>query len=388
LALHNSYIRRFHANEIFHRIRIEPQISQRDIVAKTGFDKSTVSSIVNRFDELGLIERSQNAGENRPGRPTEGLSISPDTGLLVGVQIEAETVAFVVAGLDGVPLATRQYSFDGRIEGIDKLVGKGIAQARADCGRVGPILGVGVSLPGLVNDEGVLMHAPVLDWHDVPIFDLLRARISEPLYIGNDGKAAAMAEHMFGSCVDEDDFIYLFSGSGVGGALFLGGKMYLGAKGLAGELGHIKVVPQGRFCSCGASGCLSAYLSEPALAVEIGRMSGKPVASFDDILARSAAGEPIVLGVLDQAGEILGSAVSSLINIFNPPLVVLGGDMSRAEAFLRSAFERALRRLAHPSMFAQTRINFSEISALRPYLGGVALALDGVTGLDGSHVLP
>jgi predicted NBD/HSP70 family sugar kinase len=95
-----------------------------------------------------------------------------------------------------------------------------------------------------------------------------------------------------------------------------------------------------------------------------------------------------VLGVLDQAGEILGSAVSSLINIFNPPLVVLGGDMSRAEAFLRPAFERALRRLAHPSMFAQTRINFSEISALRPYLGGVALALDGVTGLDGSHVLP
>lgn len=386
--MHSSYIRRLHANEIFHRIRLEPRISQRDIAAKTGFDKSTISSIVNRFDEMGLIERSQNVGENRPGRPTEGLAISPHKGLLVGVQIESEIVAFVSAGLDGVPLSTHQSRFNRKIDGVAKIVGEGIARVSADSGRVAPILGIGVSLPGLVNDEGVLMHAPVLGWHDVQIYDLLRKRVAEPLYIGNDGKAAAMAEHMFGLCVEEDDFIYLFSGSGVGGALFLSGEMYMGAKGLAGELGHIKVVPQGRYCSCGASGCLSAYLSVPALATEIERMSGKPVSTFDDILARGSNGDSIVLGVLDQAGEVLGSAVSSLINIFNPPLVTLGGEMSRGARFFRAALERALRRLAHPSLLAQTRIQFSEISVQKPYLGGVALALDGVTGLVGSHVLP
>jgi predicted NBD/HSP70 family sugar kinase len=386
--LHSSDIRRLHANEIFHRIRIEPRISQRDIVAKTGFDKSTVSSIVNRFDEMGLIERSQNEGENRRGRPTEGLAISPCKGLLVGVQIESEIIAFVSAGLDGLPLATHQSRFKRKIDGVAKIVGEGVARVSAESGHAAPILGIGISLPGLVSDDGVLVHAPVLGWRNLQIYDLLRRRVAAPLYIGNDGKAAAMAEHMFGSCVDEDDFIYLFSGSGVGGALFLSGEMYMGAKGLAGELGHIKVIPQGRYCSCGASGCLSAYLSGPALATEIERISGKPVATFDDILAKACNGDPTVIGVLDQAGEVLGSAVSSLINIFNPPLVTLGGDMSRGARFLQAALDRTLLRLAHPSLLAQTRIEFSEMSAHKPYLGGVALALDGITGLVGSHVLP
>lgn len=383
-----SYIRRLHANAIFHRIRLEPEISQRDIIARTGLDKSTVSSIVNRFDELGLIVRSQNVSENRPGRPTEGLSISPRKGLLVGVQIESHSIIFVVAGLDGLPLVTHQREFDGAIADLDRVVAEGIAGARAACERQGDVLGVGLSLPGLVNDDGRLLHAPVLNWHDVPIYDLLRPSMHPPLFIGNDGKAAAMAEHMFGTCIDVDDFIYLFSGSGVGGALFLDGEMYMGAHGLAGELGHIKVVPQGRRCSCGAYGCLSAYLSEPALCEEIGHLSEAKPNSFDQLLARAAAGDAAVIGVLQRAGEALGLAVADLVNIFNPPLVALGGDMARAREYLWPALEATLQRLSHPSMRAQSSIVFSTISAEQPYLGGVALALDGVTGLDGPHVLP
>jgi predicted NBD/HSP70 family sugar kinase len=386
--MHKSFIRRFHANEIFHRIRIEPQISQRDIIAKTGFDKSTVSSIVNRFDELGLIRRTSKAPGTGPGRPTEGLSISPDKGLLVGVQVERTLLSFVVTALDGQPLVTQQQSFDGSIRKLDTLIAKGIAKIRGACDRPGPILGVGVSFPGLVSNDGALLHAPVVNWYNVPIFELLSAKIHYPLFIGNDGKAAAMAEHMFGSCVDEDDFIYLFSGSGVGGALFLDGEMYGGATGLAGELGHVKIIPQGRPCSCGSYGCLSAYVAEYALTSEIQHLGETAVRDFSDVLKQAAEGNPVVLGVLDRAAEILGAAVASFINIFNPPLVMLGGDLARAETYLRPSMERETRRLAHPSMFAQSRIVFSRISASKAYLGGVALALDGVTGLDASHVLP
>lgn len=383
-----SYLRRYHANAIFHRIRIEPGISQRDIIERTGFDKSTVSSIVNEFAELGLIERKARTSEARRGRPSEGLAISPQSGLLVGVQVEATEVEFVACRLDGTPLASRVEPFGGALEGLEDFIQSGVGAVIADSGSAAPTLSIGVSLPGLVNDDGTLVHVPVLGWRDVDILGLLSPVSPVPVFVGNDGKAAAMAEHMFGACVDLDNFIYLFSGSGVGGALFLDGAVHKGATGLAGELGHIKIVPQGRFCSCGASGCLSAYVSEPALIEEIARLSGSRPASFQDILDRAAQGDAAVLNVLEHAGDVLGSAVSSLINIFNPPVVLLGGDLALAEAYIAAPLERALQRLAHPAMYSRSTVKFAGDAAGGPRLGGVALALDGVTGLDGSPVLP
>lgn len=386
--MRTSYVRRLHANEIFHAIRREPRISQRDIVRRTGFDKSTVSSIVARFDELGLVLRSAGKATSRPGRPTEELSISPRSGLLVGVQVEARDIGFVAAGLDGVPLAHHREKFDGATTTLAEQVDRGVGKVLAALTSAVPVLGIGVSLPGLVSSDGVLVHAPVLGWRDVPVLDMLRPALSAPVSVGNDGKAAAMAEFMFGDCVDVKDFLYLFTGSGVGGALMLEGAIYGGAMGFAGEFGHIKVVPQGRLCSCGALGCLSAYLSERALVSEVAQASNHPVAAFDDLLARAEAGDAVVLAALEGAAGVLGSAVASLINIFNPPVVVLGGDVARAEAYLRPTFERAWRRLAHPSMYAQSSIHFSTLSAEQPYLGGIALALDGVTGRGSSSVFP
>lgn len=383
-----SIVHRFYANEIFHRIRLEPRISQRDIVERTGFDKSTVSSIVNRFDELGLIVREQNRPENRRGRPTEGLSISPDSGVLIGVQIDFGDIAFVVSGLDGVPIESYSQPFSGQLEGLETLVAEGVQHVRGASRRNGPVLGVGVSLPGLIDAAGLLVHAPIFGWRDVQIYDLLSKAIPYPLYIGNDGKARAMAEHMFGSCVDVKDFVYLFTGSGVGGAIVIDGQIYRGTTGLAGEFGHIKVVPRGRLCSCGAMGCLSAYVSTPALAAEINHLSGLSVNTFSEILEHAEKDDELIIGALDEAAGTIGSALASLINIFNPPLLVLGGDMSLAERFLEPGVTRALRRLAHPNVYAQTRVIFSELSAEKPYLGGVALALDGVTGLDSSRVIP
>lgn len=383
-----SYIRHRNANAIFHRIRVEPGTSQRDIGAKTGIDKSVVSSIVNRFDELGLVVRGPATGENRPGRPVEGLTISPNSGLTVGVQVEANRIGYVISALDGIPILSTAHKFDGKLDSLVAEVKDGVADAIHQSGRDSPTLGIGISLPGLVTDDGMLLHAPVLGWRDVSIRDMFAKVFDAPVFVGNDGTAAAMAEHMFGECVDVDDFLYLFSGSGVGGALFLKGDIYQGESGLAGELGHIKVSARGRICSCGSEGCLSPYLAEPQLLDEVQRMTGKRPSSFLDMLAKAKAGDRAVLGVFDDAGATLGIALSTLINIFNPPLICLGGDMASAEQFLRPAVEREIRHHAHPSMAAKTKLIFSQLSTLNPYLGGVALALDGVTGLDSPHVRP
>lgn len=380
-------IRRFHANIIFHRIRVEPNISQAEIIAKTGIDKSSVSSIVNSFAELGLVERSVKKASNGRGRPSEGLVISPNSGVLIGAQVEADEIEFIACSLDGTPLATLDQPFDGTPEGLSPAIGTGFKAVIEKSGSAAPVLGMGVSLPGLVNSEGLLVHVPILNWHNVEVTARLSAITGVPVFVDNDGNAAAMAEHMFGSCIDLDDFLFLFSGSGVGGALFLAGSTYRGAEGLAGELGHIKVVPHGRYCTCGASGCLAAYLVESALIDEVHRLSGTRLPRFADILQRAEQGDPTVLSVLDQAGEVLGSAVSSLINIFNPPQVLLGGNLSLGRKFFENGLGRALQRLAHPAMLSRSTIRFTDPANDMLRMGGVALALNGVTGL-GSHVMP
>lgn len=388
MGVDRSFLRRFHASAIFHRIRVEPGISQREIIERTGFDKSTVSSIVTRFAERGLVERHAKTGESRRGRPSEGLVISPNSGILVGVEVEASEMVFIACGLDGAVLAERVLPFDGAVAGVETFIANGVDAVVAASGSTARVLGIGVSLPGLVNTEGALVHVPVLGWRDIDILGRLKNACASPVYVGNDGKAAAMAEHMFGACIDMDNFIYLFSGSGVGGALFLDGAVYKGAGGLAGELGHIKIVPQGRFCTCGASGCLSAYLSAPALIEEIARLGAVRPRAFDHIVELAEAGDPVVLNVLEHAGDVLGSAVSSLINIFNPPVVLLGGDIALAAPYLGHALDRALQRLAHPAMFSRSTVKFADPNIGAPRLGGVALALDGVTDIENSHVFP
>ena len=383
-----SFLRRFHANSIFHRIRIQPDISQREIIERTNFDKSTVSSIVNEFIERGLVERRTRTAVSGRGRPTEGLVISPGSGLLVGVEVEARKLIYVACGLDGAVLAEQVLPFDGRLDDVETAIASGIDAVVAMTGSDADVLGIGVSLPGLVANDGKLIHVPVLGWRDVDMLGRLSKTCKAPVYVGNDGKAAAMAEHMFGACIDMDNFIYLFSGSGVGGGLFLDGTVYKGAGGLAGELAHLKIVPQGRFCTCGASGCLSAYLTESALTEEISRLGNIRPKSFEHIVELAEAGDPIVLNVLEHAGEVLGSAISSLINIFNPPLVLLGGDLSTAKPYLSGAVDKALLRLAHPAMYGQGIVKFAEPGVGGPRLGGIALALNGVTDIAGSHVLP
>lgn len=373
---------------MFHRIRLEPGVSQRGIIDRTGFDKSTVSSIVNQFIKQGLVERRGKSSESGRGRPSDGLHISPTAGILIGVEVEASEIVFVACGLDGAVLAQSSTAYDGIVDGVEVYISDGIDSVVAAAGSSARVLGVGASLPGLVDRDGALVHVPALGWRDIDMLGRLRSRLPWPVYVGNDGKAAALAEHMFGSCIDIENFIYLlFSDLGVGGGLFLDGSLHKGAGGLAGELGHIKIVPQGRFCTCGAAGCLSAYLSAPALIEEISRLGAEPPRSFEHIVELAEQGNPVVLNVLEHAGDVLGSAVSSLINIFNPPIVVLGGHIGPAAPFLQAALDRSLQRLAHPAMYSRSTVRFADSMVGSPRLGGVALALDGVTDVVGSTVI-
>jgi predicted NBD/HSP70 family sugar kinase len=259
------------------------------------------------------------------------------------------------------------------------------------CAKIGrsaeEIRGVGVCLPGLVRSGGWLANSPNLHWNDVPVLDLLRGSVEAPIYVDNDTNAAVLAEHMFGACTELDDFVMLQGGVGLGGGMFLNGRVYRGKNGYAGELGHIKVVKDGRICSCGAMGCLSAYLSVAPLIERLGNVAPL-IHSIDDILFKAESGDEAVLGVLEEAGEFLGVAASDVINSFNPPAIVLGGTLAILEPYMRRGLRRSLRQNTMKVTLEQVEIIVSSLSTDPILRAGVALALEGFTSLDKLEATP
>lgn len=363
-------------------------MSQREIAQVVGADKSTVSAIIKDFETNGLIERALKRSDNRPGRPGERIAISSRGGLLVGIQPRPEELRYVLAGLDGETLRTLSRSLPAKPSRLGHEVADGIAELVAGVGRtVGDVRAVGVSVPGLVNSEGVLTQSPNLGWKDVPLREILRCRVSRPLYIDNNANAATVAEYLFGRGIDVGDFAYVESGSGVGAGFFLAGSLYRGVRGFAGEFGHTKIVPHGRLCRCGNVGCLSAYASDYSIFQRM-RQKGYEVETRDEVLALAKAGDVVALAVLDEAGRYLGIGLANLVNLLNIQLFILGGGFEVFAPYMMTGIEASLAEMALPSAVEGCRIETSKIGSQTEPRGGIALALEGCTSFHETEAAP
>lgn len=381
--VNTALIRQLNLARVFHALRLRPGASQRELADATGIDRATVSAVVAQLERDGLIERSTKSIEGRVGRPEIALCISEDAGLLVGARMEPAAVRLMAASPAGTPVRTLQVagSTDPDVA-IEQLI-TGVETLVAECGRsLDAVLGIGVGVPALMDSSGRLAFAPNLGWRDVEIRKPLEDRWSAPIYVDNDTKAGGLAEKLFGSCQEVDDFVFIAGHSGVGAALYLDGRLYRGASGYAGELGHVKIRPGGRACACGGAGCLEAYLSESALLARLAERG----ATFGDLRAVSAAAEaedPAVIDVLAESGAMLGEAASDLVNLLNPARIVLGGNMAVVAPFMVAGMERVLaeRSLAAPRSACEVVLSPLGIESVT--MGGVALAMEGFLSLPG-----
>lgn len=382
-----TYLRQLHASQIFHALRLRPDISQRELGEITSCDKSTVSVVIKRFEALGLIERSQGKPDGQRGRPLEKLRISAQSGLLVGVHLEFEELRIVAASLDGNPIGCIRAPLPS-LSDLASKVREGVAELCATLGRpLEEVRAIGVSVPGLVGDHGGLAYSPGLKWTEVAVCDLLKRSLGAPVYVGNDTNGTALAEHMFGKCTHFDDFLLVESGTGVGGALFLDGSVYHGKNGFAGEIGHTKVVKDGRLCSCGAMGCLSAYLSTRSLLRRAAQISPS-ILSLDELYARALSNDSEVLDILEEAGDFLGVGVANIVNLFNPAAVVLAGALAKLWPYLSRKFHYSLKQNALMASLQQVEIIVSDLSNDETPRGGIALALEGFTSLETPEATP
>jgi glucokinase len=213
-----------------------------------------------------------------------------------------------------------------------------------EASRCGPV-GVGVAGQCL-GATGVVLNAPNLGWRDVAFGELLGAAVGVPVRIANDLSVAAWGEKRFGAAKGIDDVVLVFVGTGVGSGLILGGQLHEGAQGVAGEFGHVKVRPSRpgtlpRRCGCGQVGCLEAYTSGVNVAARVREeiaagaetsilsLAGGDPARVNTSLVDAAyrAGDPYAVALWDEVGELLGSAIGSLVTVLNPAKLILGGGV-------------------------------------------------------------
>ncbi len=374
--LNSAAIRRVNTARVFHALRENPGSSQRSLVSLTALDAATVSSIVTRLEVEGILQRAAPHRSGHAGRPESRLTIAADAGLLIGAGIEPDGISLIAASLDGGRRA--QVELPGTMDpaAAVETLQQGVTELLVRCAMpLERLRGIGIGVPGLLDARGHLVLAPNLGWRDLPLTAMLRAAFTAPVQIDNDAKAAALAERIFGAVRGVADFIFVYGNAGIGGGLYLGGRLYRGCDGLAGELGHMKLVPGGQPCGCGGRGCLEAYVSERAIAAQL-RLSDRDLPDAAQVAAAAAAGDPVVIAVLDEAGARLGMALSNLVNMVNPRAVVLGGNLATLAAYMVPSARRVLAVNGLPVMLEDAEVLVSPLGAEAVPMGGVALALE------------
>jgi glucokinase len=223
--------------------------------------------------------------------------------------------------------------------------------------------GIGIGAPGVVRvSDGTVHHPPnFANWTEVPLAAAIRKVFPFPVFIENDANSAALAEARFGVGSEYKDFLFVIWGTGVGGGVILDRKIYRGPFGGAGEIGHVSIDYNGRQCNCGNLGCIEAYIGQRYLSLRTKEIiqhqpAGHPPSAIVDlvdgdlqkiepaIIAKAAeAGDQIATEVLREAGELLGCALASAMNILDLRVAVIGGGISAAPRFVFSAVEESVK---------------------------------------------
>ena len=339
-------------------------VTRARVAELTGLTKTTVSTLVGALSEAGLVASAAgsarattgagDAAARGPGRPGAPLVLSDARHAGLGLAVDADRLSAFVLDLHGTERVREVAALDNRARTPDAVLSELGALARTALARARAqgldAAGITLALPGLVDRRGadagaVLRFAPNLGWRDVALAPLLAAHLPRcrlPAEVDNEANLAALAERWSGVGADLGDYIHVSAEVGIGAGLIVGGALFRGTHGLAGEFGHCLVEPDGALCGCGSRGCLEQYASIDAMLRASGADVRAPTAQA--LLAALTARRPGALAAAERAGRAVGAALVSAINLLDLDAVVLGGGYVPLSPWLLGPVRDALAR--------------------------------------------
>jgi glucokinase-like ROK family protein len=366
----------------------ERQISRADIARRTGLSRSTVSEIIGDLLGTGLVAEV-GVGESRGGRRPIVLQFQDAAATILGVDMGAGHVSVALTDLRGAVLAWEHQRHPVRTDptGTLALMTELSARCLKAGGRgAGRLLGAGIAVPSPVDlarpDELCEIILPA--WRGVAVGADLRKRFKVPVLVDNDANLAALGERWWGLGQGIDDFAYIKVATGIGSGHIIGGRVYRGARGIAGEIGHLSIDSRGAQCVCGLRGCLATLVGAQALVARAQSLRpaypDSPLAAGDVTIGAiedaALSGDPLALRVTDEAADHLGVAIADLINLLNPAMVIIGGGLSRLGDLLLQPLRRAVDARTLITSVRGTRIVTSALGARAVAVGAATMTLE------------
>lgn len=319
-------------------LRAAGSASRAQLAAGTGLTRATVATLLEPLLDAGILAEDA-AAPRGVGRPSRAVRFHPDGPVALGVAVDVDALMVCVMGLDGGMREHRRIARDHRNLAPAMVLDAAADLAerlRADVGS--RVLGVGLALPALLGsaggDQPVVLRAPNLPrLAGTRPGAVLAERLCLPVTVGNEATLGALAHLDLAP-----DLVYVSAGIGIGGGIVLGGRVYQGVHGLAGELGHVVVDRDGPECGCGGRGCVERYAGTAALLADAGVVD---IEALEDGLAR---GDGRAVAAIDRAACALGVGLASVVNVLDVPVVVLGGTYARLAAYALPPLQAELAR--------------------------------------------
>lgn len=344
-----------------------------------GLSRATVSAIVARLKQGGWVdEQPGSSGVPGRGRPPTFLLLTRQSGLAVGVDLGRRHARVVLATLGHEVLAERavemheSWRVAEAVEAVAGLVEHVLAAADADPAG---IVGIGLGLPAPLDTSGRSTSDTIPpDWVREEPARAISQRLGVPVVVDNDANLGALAEACWGAGRRSEVLFYVKASTGIGAGLVLGGRVFRGSTGTAGEIGHLTMDEHGLVCRCGSRGCLEVRAGGPALVAQVAH-SGPGISTLSELITAAAGGDLACTRVLADAGEALGVGLAAVLNILNPDCVVLGGELGGAGELVLASLRERLGRHALASAVRSASVVQGVLGERAEALGAVLLVL-------------
>lgn len=340
------------ASQVFTTVLSQGPLARLEVARRVGLSAAAVTKAVRPLIEAGyLVEGADEEARPALGRPANLVRVDGGRALFIGVKVTGDEIIGVLTDLccrirvaRHVPLPDR--AAKAVLASIADLVQDLLTEADGV-----PVLGLGIAVSGDVDrTEGTVRYSPFLDWHDVPLAELAALTTGLPVTVDNDVRALTVAEQWFGAGAGLSDFAVVTVGAGIGCGLVVHGRVVAGAHGVAGEIGHVTVDPNGPLCHCGNRGCVEAIAGEAAIVRRIQEITGVELADAAEALALARRGVAGAREVYARAGEAIGRGIATVANLLGPERVIISGEGLAAydlfaeqirDAFVAAAFGSA-----------------------------------------------